>query len=272
MKRGMIAFALAMGLFGFSAATYAVKFEKKGENYLIETDQYTITWRVRAPVAGYASGIVKGVDVPVFGKGLDQFGDRNLYHSANYAGWKDWGGTVDVKELEKANGKLVIQYTQDDGGSKKYVCKATYWDGAPYWKHEVTVEAKEAVVSFSDGHEPMMEVRNGGANEFGQWADPFPHGAVWNKGGYFAMFTEVGMVEMFGGWAPDGRFHLNHNALGKPIKKGEKSETLTYYMAMGKGDGKAAHDIAPSVVKEPKPLAVSPTRKLATTWGEIKTD
>ena len=33
-------------------------------------------------------------------------------------------------------------------------------NGTPLIKHEVTVKAKKAVVSFSDGHEPMYEVRS----------------------------------------------------------------------------------------------------------------
>ena len=85
---------------------------------------------------------------------------RRLYHSANYAGWKDWGGLVDFEILDQTRSMAKIKFVSDDGASKEYICVATFWDGTPLIKHEVTVKDKKAVVSFSDGHEPMYEVRS----------------------------------------------------------------------------------------------------------------
>ncbi|MBM3216209.1 hypothetical protein FJZ36_14990 [Candidatus Poribacteria bacterium] len=267
MRRRLVWCAVSATFLTISLAATAATAKKDGANWLIETDMYTVKWKTNAQ-AGYDGAWAKGNAKSIIGEGQG----RTLYHSANYAGWKDWGICTSVKELEKAPGKVALEYTIDDGASKKWIVTATYWDGVPYFRHEVVVEAKDAVVSFSDGHEPMLEPRNALKNEFLDWKDPFPHGVVGNENGYFAMYTEKGTVELFAGWAPDGRFHLVHNALGKALKKGEKSEPLVYYMAVGSGKAKDAHDIAGDVTKEPKGgLAVSSLGKLATSWGEIKT-
>ena len=73
---------------------------------------------------------------------------RRLYHSANYAGWKDWGGLVDFEILDQTRSMAKIKFVSDDGASKEYICVATFWDGTPLIKHEVTVKAKKAVASL----------------------------------------------------------------------------------------------------------------------------
>ena len=75
---------------------------------------------------------------------------RRLYHSANYAGWKDWGGLVDFEILDQTRSTAKIKFVSDDGASKEYICVATFWDGTPPIKHEMTVKAKKDLVSFSD--------------------------------------------------------------------------------------------------------------------------
>ena len=75
---------------------------------------------------------------------------RRLYHSANYAGWKDWGGLVDFEILDQTRSMAKIKFVSDDGASKEYICVATFWDGTPPIKHEMTVKAKKDLVSFSD--------------------------------------------------------------------------------------------------------------------------
>jgi hypothetical protein len=266
MQRRVVFAGIGVLLLAASIAAHAVSVKKEGADFVIETDMYTVGWKTAAQ-AGYFGGIPKGSKANVLGIGQG----RVLYHSANYAGWKDWGALSDSKEIEKAAGKFVMQWKMDDGGSKIYWVNATYWDGVPYWKHELVVEAKADVVSFSDGHEPMVEPRNGLKNNYEQWNDPFPHVAVSNDNGYFALYTEKGVGRLHVGWAPDGRMDLVHDALGKALKKGQKSDPLVYYMALGKGAGKDAHALATEVTKEPTGgLAVSPKGKVATTWALLR--
>ena len=134
-------------------STVAVTVEGgKGDAFIkIKTDTYEVHWKTGAQM-GYMVALVKG-------KALfdDKIG-RRLYHSANYAGWKDWGGLVDFEILDQTRSMAKIKFVSDDGASKEYICVATFWDGTPPIKHEVMVKAKKDLVSFSDGHEPMKEV------------------------------------------------------------------------------------------------------------------
>ena len=254
----------------------AVEVDEDGDVWVIETDSYTLHFKTAAQ-AGYdqvfPSTDLNNPDAPksemsLFGAGQG----RTLYHSHNYAGWKDWGAATDVEEVSNANNTLVMRYEIDDGASKLYRVTATYWDGAPYWKHELVVEAKAPVLSLGSGHEPMVEPRNGqGANnEYIIWEDPFPHVAFANENGYFALYTEVGTVREFNGWGGgDGRMDLVHNDLGVNLGDGDMSEPLVYYMATGIGDLDDAHDLAEVVTEEPS-LAVNPTGKLAARWAQLK--
>ncbi|MBT3266873.1 hypothetical protein HN371_06955, partial [Candidatus Poribacteria bacterium] len=159
MRRSAMTWALSVLLIASAATAFGATVDEKAQNWTITTDMYTIVWNVDAQ-GGYSSIIPAGNDdVDLFGAG-----GRNLYHSANYAGWKDWGATADAEVVEEGDGKIVMSFVQEDGGSKNYHVTATYWDGVPYWKHELVIEAVAAVTSFSDGHEPMCEPRAGGGD------------------------------------------------------------------------------------------------------------
>ena len=158
----------------------------KGDPFIkIKTDSYEVHWKTGAQM-GYMVAFVKG-------KALfeDKIG-RRLYHSNNYAGWKDWGALTGFKVLEKKPGMAKVEFVSDDGTSKEYICVATFWDGSPLIKHEITVKAKKAVASFSHGHEPMYEVKIP-AKDQANWDSagdkgPFAHNAFW-IGGNFPLFT-----------------------------------------------------------------------------------
>ena len=204
---------------------------------------------------------------------------RRLYHSANYAGWKDWGGLVDFEILDQTRSMAKIKFVSDDGASKEYICVATFWDGTPLIKHEVTVKAKKAVVSFSDGHEPMYEVRSPikGRKKWDSKGNngPFAHNTFWTKDGFSALYATdpLVMAREWGGWQADGRMDLDHKALGKQLKKGQTSEPIVYWVAFGPGGEKEAHDLAKTVteVKDGDlQQAVDADEKLSITWGAIK--
>ena len=268
MRKRDLALVFGVLLLAMPFMAFAVKVEDAGAEWIIETDMYRVHWKVAAQ-AGYSKAFAEGNKNSLIGGGG---GSRSFYHSANYAGWKDWGAAAKVEVVEEGGGKLVMSYEMDDGGSKIYHVTATYWDGVPYFKHEVVVEAKSKVVSFSDGHDPMWEPRNGqGAkNEYELWDQPFPHVAMANDDGYIALYTEVGTARKHA-WQADGRMDLVHDNVGVNLKKGAKSDPLVYYIAVGKGDLTDADKLADSVTKEPSSvLSVSPKAKLTTTWGDLK--
>ncbi|MAF09877.1 hypothetical protein CMK11_05435 [Candidatus Poribacteria bacterium] len=267
MQRCAMTWTLSVLLIASAATAFGATVDEKGQNWTITTDQYTIVWNVDAQ-GGYSSIIPVGNDdTDMFGAG-----GRNLYHSANYAGWKDWGATADADIIEEDGGKIVMSFVQEDGASKNYHVTATYWDGVPYWKHELTVEAVADVTSFSDGHEPMVEPRNGFGldNEYEKWDAPFAHAAFANDSGYFAIYTEEGTARTHA-WQDDGRMDLEHNNLGVALNADDFSDPITYYMATAVGDLDDAHDLAEIVTKEPaEVLAVSAKGKLTTSWGDLR--
>jgi len=266
MKRIAILGALGALMMIGVAGSHAATLDEDGVDWTITTDQYTINWNTTAQ-SGYNSIIHAGTgDIDLFGAG-----GRNVYHSANYAGWKDWGAAVEADVVEEAAGKIVLSFEMDDGASKIYHATATFWDGVPYWKNEIVVEAVDDVASFGDGHEPMCEPRAGGAdNEYQKWDDPFAHAAFSNDDGFFAMYTEMGAARTHA-WQADGRMDLTHDNLVVNLNGGEMSDPIVYYMATGIGDLDDAHDLAEIVLKEPaEVLAVSAKAKLATSWGDLK--
>ncbi len=269
MKRLLTIAAALCFLAAFASDLGAVEVDENGGVWTIQTDRYALHFKVEAR-AGYSQAFpsIEAGAESLFGAGQP----RTFYHAANYNGWIDWGTAVDVEEISNANNTLIMRYTLDDGDSKVYEVTATYWDGAPYWKHEVVVKAKKPVVSFSDNHEPMSEPRNGmGAdNEYQAWDAPIAHAAFANENGFFALYTEMGTAIAAGGWAPDGRMHLSHNDLGVQLKEGDSSDPLVYYMAAGTGDLDDAHDLAEQVTQEPASLSVDPAEKLAMRWADLK--
>ena len=252
--------------------------KKNDKTIKIETDMYEVHWKT-AQQMGYIIAYVKKKKEKLLL--FEEIAGRRLYHSANYAGWKDWGPLKDFKVLENKAGMARIEFISDDGASKEYVCVATFWDGSPLIKHKVTVKAKANVVSFSDGHEPMYEVRSPikGRLKWDSEGDkgPYAHTAFWTKsGGFSALYATDSQVvaREFPAWQADGRMDLDHKNLGKQVKKGQVSDPIVYWVAFGVGGKNEAHDLAKTVaevrVGDLAPQAVEATSKLSTRWGEIK--
>ena len=267
MKR-LLCFAAVFAAVG-AVEALAVNVSENNGVWIIETDTYVLHFR-EMNRAGYSEIYPSRLLDATSLVGPDQ--PRSFYHSAQYDGWVQWGNAVSVDEVLNEKKTLIMEYEVDDGNSKRYLVTATYWDGAPYWKHEVVVEAKKPVVSFSNAHEPMSEPRNGmGANnEYQAWDDPIAHVAFANENGFFALYTEMGAAIAVGGWQGDGRMHLNHNDLGVQLEEGDSSDPLVYYMAAGTGDLEDAHDLAEQVTQEPASLSVDPAEKLAMRWADLK--
>ncbi len=266
MARKAILGALGAVMMAGAIGGHAAALDEDGVDWTVTTDQYTINWNTAAQ-AGYNSIIPAGNgEIDMFGAG-----GRNVYHSANYAGWTDWGASAEADVVEETASKIVLNFQQDDGASKIYHLTATFWDGVPYWKNELVIEAVAGVTSFSDGHEPMCEPRGGGAaNEYETWDDPFGHAAFANDDGFFAMYTELGTARTHV-WQADGRMDLVHDNIQVNLDQGEMSDPIVYYMATGTGDLDDAHDMANIVTKTPaEVLAVSAKAKLATSWGDMK--
>ena len=268
MKRLSTIAAVFCFLAAFAFDLGAVQVDENGGVWIIQTDSYELHFR-EAARAGYSQvfSSIEPEAESLFGAGQA----RTFYHAANYNGWKDWGTAVEVEEVSNANSTLIMKYTIDDGDSKVYEVTATYWDGAPYFKHELVVTAKNAVLSLGNGHEPMVEPRNGagGGNEYLVWDDPFPHVAMANDNGYFALYTESGTARHHA-WQADGRMDLVHDDLGVNLKADDSSDPLIYYIAVGKGGLDDAHDLAEQVTEEPASLSVDPKNKLATRWAQLK--
>jgi len=247
---------------------FAVTVSEDNDFVTIETEKYTLKWKKGAQM-GYAAAFVKGTTKSMIGEGEG----RNLYHSSNYGGWKDWGALVSWKKIKEEPGKLVVEYVSQDAGSKKYTCVATYYDVVNFIQHDVTVEntGNDPITSFQSGHEPMFEPRADIITDFQTWDTPMPHVAYWTTEGTFAALYGEKAKEgrIFPDWAPSGRMDLVHDDIGKEIKKGEKGE-VTYYVAFGKGGEAEADALAPEVTKPVPTTAVKPAGKLSVTWGEVK--
>jgi len=248
---------------------FAVNVDEDNTYVIIETQGYKVHWK-KAAQMGYMQAFVGGSKDSIIG-----VAGRAFYHSSDYAGgWKDWGTLLDWEIVEEAPGKAVIKYESKDAGSKEYTCVATYYDNAPYIKHEVTVTnaGAAAVTSFQSGHEPMFEV-NTDIEGMLTFTQPFPHAVYWTEDGFFGGIygPDAGSASA-GEWQGrnPGRMHLLHDNLGKQLKKGD-SAAITYYVAFAKGNEKDATALAADVQKEPESgKAVSPAGNLTTTWGQIR--
>ena len=247
----------------------AVTVSENDQAVIIETAMYEVHWKKGAQM-GYTTAMVNGNAV-IEG---DAEG-RRMYHSANYNSWRDWGALSDWELVDNSPGMAVVRYESNDGDRKLYAVMATYYDAVEFIRHDVTVEniSGQTVMSFSDGHEPMFEVR-GPVAGMSDSADPIPHVAFWNAAGYGALYTEMGTQEPFPDWANalgNGRMHLVHNALGVELNPGQTSDPIVYYVAFGRG-GEAEANALASRVTEPVDVgtAVEPHNKLTTTWGALK--
>ena len=232
MKRMLLLAAAVAAIFAVvPAEAPAVDVSNVDGVWIIETDTYSAHFR-EMNRAGYSEIYsTRKVDA-VSLLGPDK--PRSFYHSAMYDGWVPWGNATDVEEVMNANKTLIMRYEVNDGNSKKYIVTATYWDGAPYWKHELVVEAANPVVSFSDAHEPSV----GAAERHGSQQPNIWRGTTRSR--MSRLRTRTGTSRSIrrrvpqslpGAWAPDGRMHLNHNDLGVELEKGERSDPLIYYLA-----------------------------------------
>jgi len=266
MRKFAVGACVALAL-GYASASHAASAYESDGVWMIETDGYTLHFKTDAQ-AGYSQIF------PTGGAGDSLFGageGRNLYHSANYSGWSDWGPAATAEVAEDGGSKLVMHYVMDDGNMKVYDLMATHWDGVPYWKHELTITARGDLPSFGDGHEPMVEPRNaaGDANEYAMWADPFSHVAFANPNGYFAMYTESGEARTHV-WEADGRMDLVHDSVAEDLSDGGSSSALTFYLATGPGGLDDAAALVSDVTTVPSTTAVDADGKLTTTWGSMK--
>ena len=263
IKRLAAGACVVLGL-GYAAGSYGATASNDGGVWIIETDSYTVHFKTDAQ-AGYSQIIPGGGGDSLFGAGEG----RNLYHSANYAGWSDWGPAASAEVVSEGS-ELVMQYVMDDGNQKVYHLTATHWDGVPYWRHQLTIEARGDLPSFGDGHEPMVEPRNaaGDTNSYLDWTDPFAHVAFANPNGYFAMYTETGAARTHV-WEADGRMGLVHDSVAETLGAGDMSSELTFYLATAAGSLDDAHALVDVVTNVP--TAVDAQGKLTTTWGSLRT-
>ncbi len=268
MRSLRVIFCIAV-LLGCAVLAYAVQIEeKKGDRIIITTDQYTVHWKVAAQM-GYIAAYLEENGPSLIGPD----NSRNLYHSSNYGGWKDWGALQEWEIVEEKPTSATVKFVSEDAGSKQYTCMATYYDTVPFIKHEVTVEnmGGGAVNSFESSHDPMFEPRmnvKGMQNE----VDPIQHSFYWTADGFAALYAveKGGIAGIAAGWNGQGRMFLNHDAVGQAIKKGQ-SQTITYFVAFGAGGEKEAKALAKEVTEPvPEGQAVASTGKLTTTWGSLK--
>jgi hypothetical protein len=259
-----------------SSAAVNIKGKKTDAVIEIETDMYKLEWKT-ANQAGYISAWVKkGNNELLLFEGANQ--GRRFYHSSNYSGWKDWGKLDDFKIVENKGGVAKVEFTMTDGLSKDYICTATFWDGHPLIRHEVKIKAKANVTSWQHGHEPMYEVRSPvkGSQKWDAGGGLFGHVGFWTADAFSALYATdpAGVARNHAGWQADGRVDLQHDALGKAVKKGATSDPLVYWVAFGVGQDKELHDLAETVADvgtgDLKPQAVNARGKASTTWGAIK--
>ncbi len=265
--RGLVGLCVAcLAVLACCGRAHAASASDHGDKWVIETDAYTLHWKLEAE-AGYSQAWAVGQEGSLLGAKQP----RTFYHSDNYGGrWHDWGAST-AREVTRSPGKVAVEYTMFDGASKTYTCTATYWDGAPYFRHTVVVEAHAEAFSFANGHEPMVEPHTGtgAVNAYEAWADPIPHVAFANKHGFFAMYTELGTARAHEAWEADGRMDLVHDSLGRRLAKGERSDPIVYYLAVGPGVLGDAHALAADVHRAILP--VSREARLATVWADLKT-
>jgi hypothetical protein len=269
MKQLIILFIGLSLVFVFPMASYAVEVKKVGD-VTIKTDMYTITWGSAAQT-GY-----KRVDVAGVGEKLLAGGD-SFYHAADYhGGWKFWGGLKKSEITEQSPGKAVVKYVATDvpdGGVYEYNVIATYWDGVPYFKHEVYVEnVGKRDSGWPTNYDPML---NPGIKfkDMKTWADPIPHVAyMTDLGNFGALYAPKEKVKTrLGDWTGAGdQFYLDHSWYGALLPVKAKSETITYYVAFSKGGEAAIHDIAAKIKEGKDPQAVEAKGKLPITWGQTK--
>ena len=268
MKYFVVITILALAcVLAFNQLADAVSVSDDADVVIIETQNYEVHWK-KAAQMGYTTAIVGGSAI-IEGDGES----RRLYHSANYNSWKDWGELASWEVVNESPGRATVKFVSNDGDRKEFTVMATYYDAVEFIRHEVTVTnvGGQSTPSFSDGHEPMFEIR--GANDgIAGWETPIHHAAFWNSAGFGALYTEMGTHRTFPDWANgagNGRMDLVHNDLGVDLNAGDVSDPIVYWVAFGAG-GEAEANALAAVVTEAVVTAVQAKDKLATTWGTLK--
>lgn len=252
--------------FGVVLPLLAVTVSEDNDYVIITTAGYEAHWR-KDSQTGYMQAFLSGSQDSLIGTN-----GRAFYHSSNYAGgWNDWGAMSSYDVLEEGAGKAVIKYESQDAGTKIYTSVVSYYDNAPYIKHELTITSTgDPTESFVSNHEPMFEP-NMDMDGMATFDTPFPHACWWVHGGFVALYgpsAQEAPLSARDGRDP-GRMGLNHDHLATMIGNGE-SASVTYYVAFGSGGENEAHALADHVQEEPSTSAVSPAGSLTTRWGWIR--
>jgi hypothetical protein len=263
MRRVILLLVVVLSL-GFVLPAVAVMVSEDDNYVIIENDIYELHWK-KAEQMGYMQAFIGGSSESIIGSN-----GRAFYHSSDYGGWSDWGALVSWEIVSDTGSSVTIRYVSRDAKTKEYSSDVTYYDGVPYIKHDLTITNTGAAAdSFSSGHEPMFEV-NVDVLGMEVYTDPFPHVAYWTASGAFGALygpDAENAEKMAWGGRDDGRMHLIHNNLAKPIADGQ-SDSVTYYVAFGEGGQEEAHALAAQV--QMPPSAVSPGDSLISTWGQLK--
>ncbi len=259
MKWGIL-LVVACGVM-LAGLAFAVTVNEGNDTIVIEAAKYKVEWK-KAAQMGYIRAYAAGSSDSIIGSD----NSRNLYHSSNYGGWKDWGALQSWEVVEEGGGQAVVKYVSQDAGAKQYTCVATYRDSTNIIQHDVTVTnvGADPITSFQSSHDPMFEPRRSvdGMEEFDA---PISHAAYWTPEGFAALYAyEDGAVAgVAAGWNGQGRMFLNHDAVGKELQQNE-SHTITFFVAFGAGGLDEANALTSQAT------AVEPNAKLAVTWGSLK--
>lgn len=273
MTRSVCVLGVFALLFTLPPPSFAVKVSDKAGAVTIKTDMYELTWK-KAETMGYDGAMPVGAK-----KSLINPSDSTFFHGGDYAGWEFWGETDKVKILEENPGKAVVEYTSKNTVFFAYSCIATYWDGVPFFKHEVrgTNISKEARVWPISGYDPMVipGVPFGVNREQAKtWKEPLPHVAYWTADGYWGLYSANPKAKpKLGDWRGEGdMIQLDHDWQAALLEKKQQSEPIIYYVALAKGGEAEAHALADQVLNAlgNEPKAVESVGKIPVLWGALK--
>jgi len=255
-----------------SNSSFSIRIEDAGGTVDIQTDMYELSWK-KAKTMGYVRAKPKGI-----AKSLIQNAEDPFFHAGDYAGWEDWGETQKVN-IQKSPGKAIIEYTSKGTKFMEYSCVATYWDGVPYFKHEVRAKNinKEAKVFPISGYDPMVNPNLEFGDQREKWVEPIPHIAYWNTNAYFGLYSALSKAKpKFGNWQGKGSMiQLDHDRQMALLNKKQVSNPVIYCISIGKGGKNKAHKIAfeiQRILAGADPQSVKLSDKLSTMWGTIKSN
>jgi hypothetical protein len=278
MKKRVLALAFVLSL-GFIFSSLAVDVIEDPQGITIKTHLYELYWS--ADTGSHGMGYIE-----VTFEGLEKklMSGGELFHDLDYMGGKrHWGAMIEKETeiLQEAPDVAVVKYISHDDRTLEYTCIATYWEDAPYFKHEVTVtnDGAEAQAWPMTGEDPSLipgiDIEWDDAKKEGNMAlskEPLPHIVYWNDEGFGGLYGSTAKARpRFGDWAGLGvRIRLDHGLAAKNIKKKETSPVLVYYLGFGAGGEDEAHALAAQIMETPEGKAVKPAGKVSATWGAIK--